>query len=175
APSLPLIPLAPKARQTSAAIADCARARQRLRQSLDRAPAPAGKTCRRDRRRLRPECFHLGETHTPLLKKDRKLPCHPFGRRPTHGIRSAKGSPATSPRFLLQPPSPPVGHPCSDGRSFSPKDACRRVRRSTAHSPELYRPPFARCLRVRWPHRVRGLLSSSLLACFDTSPSKCAK
>src|SRR5947208_3905785 len=102
-----------KGTRTSAAIAGCARVPQQPRQSLDRVPAPAGKTRRHDRRPPQFDWLRPGEAHTGLLKKHRKLPCQAFGLRLEHGIRLAKDSLATPPQFPVKPRSQPLRRPGS--------------------------------------------------------------
>src|SRR4029450_12004297 len=111
ATSPPLIPLAPKERRTSAAIVDRVPRPQRPRQSLDRVPAPAGKTRRHDCRRLQPDCSPPGETHTDRVGKDHKLPYPLSAPRPGHAIRLARDSLSRRPRFALRPRSQLLKHP----------------------------------------------------------------
>src|SRR5262249_20927767 len=106
----PLIPLVPKPRQTSAARADCARAPQQPRQSLDRVPTPGGKRRRHDRRPPPPDCLRPDVTHTHLSKKDRKLLDPAFRLTSVRWIRLAKASLATHPQFPVKPRSQPLRH-----------------------------------------------------------------
>src|SRR5439155_11421550 len=121
---LPLIPVTLKVRYASAAITECARARQRPRQNLDPVPAPAGKTLPYDHRRPHPPCSRPGATHTRLSRKDRKLLHRVFWLRLKHGIQLMKGSLATPPRFPVKLRSQPLRHLWGHGRNSSPKDAC---------------------------------------------------
>src|SRR5262245_4601775 len=124
-------------RKTSAVGADFARPLQQRRQNLDRAPAPGGKIPRQDYWRPHPPCSPTDKTHTRLSKKNRKLRHPQFRLRPEREIHLAKASLATHPQFPVKLRSQPPRYLLGDGRNFSPKDACRRVHRSTARSPEL--------------------------------------
>src|SRR5438445_227431 len=85
---------------STAAISDCARALRQPGQSLDRVPAPAGKTHQHDRRRRWPEYSRPDEIHTRLLEKNRKLLHRPSRLRPEYGIRLAKAWLSTPRQFL---------------------------------------------------------------------------
>src|SRR4030095_11954556 len=126
-------------RKTSAAGADFARVPQRRRQNLDPVPAPGGKIPLHDYSHPHPPCSPTDETHTHLSKKDRKLPHRPSRLRPEHEIHLVKGSLAAHRQFPVKLRSQPPRYLLGRGRNFSPKDGCRRVRRSTARSPELCR------------------------------------
>src|SRR5215510_12688074 len=162
-------------RKTSAAGADFAQPPQQRRQNLDRVPAPGGKIPRRDYSRPHPACSPTDETHTRLSKKDRKLQHRQSRLRPEREIHLVKGSLATRPQFPVKLRSQLLRHLLGDGRNFSPKGACRRVRRSTARLPELCRQLSGPLLPVSWKHRALAQRSLNCPACSDTSRSRCAR
>src|SRR6266536_3924047 len=105
ASSLPLSPPASTGRRSSDAAADYRQARLPPRQNLDRARAPAGKTHLPGRMRPVPECFPLGEIHTRLEGKDRKLTYPASAPQPEHAIHSARDLLSRPVQFALQPRS----------------------------------------------------------------------